>query len=339
MDLSPLLDVSDGIKFQMSKVEHAEDELTAEQPGLSLPLETNSPNDDSFDAPPPRLSVLIGDEEYTMRSIEVPRGEPQRSNFSRESFEHTRELDHSGYVGTPGQEEALLLGDDDSVIRPVIGAGAEGDSRLTHRMELGGNTKDLWQSLSGIAAQENNLFTGAESGQLVHANAFLPFVLDIPNIDPIHCHRDSLGPPAALHNGSSEVAGTCKFPDIETLQPEYLTSPANLKTRTRPFRVPSASEKTKEHIVRKRRKSNLLKLSYHGIAYAPVPHGIYKKIATTYAGELGNRRCRLNKDTLNEIIDAGALFFEQLSADLKMFAKQAGRKTINETDVVAVIDR
>jgi len=54
---------------------------------------------------------------------------------------------------------------------------------------------------------------------------------------------------------------------------------------------------------------------------------------------LGNSKTKLNKETLNAIMQASDWFFEQVSDDLEAYSKHAGRKTIEESDVVTLMAR
>lgn len=82
-----------------------------------------------------------------------------------------------------------------------------------------------------------------------------------------------------------------------------------------------------------------VKISKHGIQYPSLPAGVVKKLATTYARTSGNSKTKISKDTLNAIVQASDWFFEQVSGDLSAYAKHAGRKTIDESDVVTLMKR
>jgi histone H3/H4 len=53
----------------------------------------------------------------------------------------------------------------------------------------------------------------------------------------------------------------------------------------------------------------------------------------------GNGNVKLNKDTLEAIMQASDWFFEQVGDDLGAYAQHAGRKTIDENDVVTLMKR
>ncbi|KAL9126589.1 MAG: hypothetical protein Q9217_004381 [Psora testacea] len=309
-----------------------EDEDYSEKPSLerqtlSLVIERNGSNDDSFNATPPRLSMPIGDEEQTMRSIEVARGEAERSRLSRESFGNTQKSDRFDDVSALGVEGASKLGTVDRVIPPIIDEELDEGSRLTHRMDFGGDTEDLRQTLPQDAGQRDALLSATEPDQHIQADTYSSFVLDIPDFDPQFSKAKAIEPANSLCEEPLKLAEMEQASEEDPLQSEVFACPVAL------------AEPSRKPIVRKLRKSNPLKYSRHGITYTALPPGITKNIAATFARSIGNRRSRVNKDTLDAIVEAGDLFLEQLSGDLELFAKHAGRKTIDEMDVMTVMKR
>lgn len=81
------------------------------------------------------------------------------------------------------------------------------------------------------------------------------------------------------------------------------------------------------------------KLSRYGIPVPRLPSGIVKKLATRFSRGGGGGKSRISKDTLAAIEQATEWYFEQASDDLSTYAKHAGRKTIDETDVVTLMRR
>jgi histone H3/H4 len=81
------------------------------------------------------------------------------------------------------------------------------------------------------------------------------------------------------------------------------------------------------------------KLSHHGVPVPSLPSGIVKKLAARFA-RTGNRsNTRITKETLAAIEQASDWFFEQASEDLTMYSTHAGRRTIDESDVAALMRR
>jgi len=82
-----------------------------------------------------------------------------------------------------------------------------------------------------------------------------------------------------------------------------------------------------------------VKLSKHGIEYPSLPIGVVKNLATSFARTAGSSKSGLNKETLDAIMQASDWFFEQASEDLGKYAGHAGRKTIDESDVITLMTR
>lgn len=81
------------------------------------------------------------------------------------------------------------------------------------------------------------------------------------------------------------------------------------------------------------------KLSRHGIPVPLLPTGVVKRIATRFARTGAGSKAKINKETLAAIEQASEWFFEQASEDLATYSRHAGRKTIDESDVVALMRR
>jgi histone H3/H4 len=99
------------------------------------------------------------------------------------------------------------------------------------------------------------------------------------------------------------------------------------------------SEAISQTVGRKVARKKKFKVSKHGIQYPSLPAGVVKKLATTFARTAGNSKAKLNKETLEAIMQASDWFFEQISDDLGAYSKHAGRKTIDESDIVTLMAR
>ncbi len=87
------------------------------------------------------------------------------------------------------------------------------------------------------------------------------------------------------------------------------------------------------------REPRSMKKSRDGVPYPSFPAWITKKIASVFALSLGNKSTTIDKDILEAIDKATDQYFEQLSNDLGTLANHAGRKKIDESDVIAVMRR
>ena len=97
-------------------------------------------------------------------------------------------------------------------------------------------------------------------------------------------------------------------------------------------------EHSKKNSIRKKNPKPQ-KMSKLGISYPTMPIGVVKRIATLHASRVGAKKARLKKDSLKAIMQASDWFLEQVGDDLGTFAKHAGRKTINESDVMILMRR
>ena len=86
-------------------------------------------------------------------------------------------------------------------------------------------------------------------------------------------------------------------------------------------------------------KKRKVKVSKHGIPCPSLPAVVVKKLATTFARTSGNSKAKISKETLEDIMQASDWFFEQVSDDLGAYAAHAGRKTIDESDIVTLMAR
>ncbi|KAK8016288.1 hypothetical protein PG993_014477 [Apiospora rasikravindrae] len=85
------------------------------------------------------------------------------------------------------------------------------------------------------------------------------------------------------------------------------------------------------------RKKPGKKISKHGIEYKSLPQGVVKRLATTFAKTAGMGKAKISPDTLDAIMQATDWFMEQLGDDLQAYAKHAGRKTIDESDMITLM--
>lgn len=82
-----------------------------------------------------------------------------------------------------------------------------------------------------------------------------------------------------------------------------------------------------------------IKLSRHGIQYPSLPVGVVKRIAQTFAQGNAAGKTKLSPDAVAALSTASDWFFEQVSIDLERYSKHAGRKTIDESDMLLLMKR
>lgn len=81
------------------------------------------------------------------------------------------------------------------------------------------------------------------------------------------------------------------------------------------------------------------KLSRHGIPVPNLPSGVVKRLAMRFARAGAAKKAKISKESLAAIEQASEWFFEQASEDLATYAKHAGRRTIDESDVMTLMRR
>lgn len=92
-------------------------------------------------------------------------------------------------------------------------------------------------------------------------------------------------------------------------------------------------------IQKKNPKKKKINVSKYGIPVPSLPAGVVKKLATNFARTSGNSKAKLNKEALAAIMQASDWFFEQVAGDLAAYAEHAGRKGIDESDVITLMKR
>lgn len=81
-----------------------------------------------------------------------------------------------------------------------------------------------------------------------------------------------------------------------------------------------------------------IKISKYGIEYPSLPPAVVKRLAQNFA-KAGGIKGKITPDAMKSIMQASDWFFEQMSEDLQAYAKHAGRKTIDESDVLTLMKR
>jgi histone H3/H4 len=81
-----------------------------------------------------------------------------------------------------------------------------------------------------------------------------------------------------------------------------------------------------------------IKVSKYGIEYPSLPPAVVKRLAQNFAKASGAKG-KITPDAMKSIMQASDWFFEQLGEDLQAYSKHAGRKTIDESDVLTLMKR
>ena len=125
--LRPLFTTTERESASLLEDECSQDSLIREQPSLSLEIGYHDSKQQ------PRLSMGTGDEEQTMRSIEIARREVRRGRLSRESDVDKRLSDR---VHTANMADASKLSVDDNSIPPSTNREVDENSDPDDRLLL-----------------------------------------------------------------------------------------------------------------------------------------------------------------------------------------------------------
>ena len=89
----------------------------------------------------------------------------------------------------------------------------------------------------------------------------------------------------------------------------------------------------------KKRKKREFKVSRSGVEYPSLPTAVIKRVVSGFAGTNGSGNAKINRETVAALSQATDWFFEQVSEDLASYSEHAGRKTIDEADVITLMRR
>ena len=176
-----------------------------------------------------------------------------------------------------------------------------------------GEIEDLWRAMSKANDPRDGRLSRMQQVRKLERGLHSPFTLDIPELQSGRSLAEE------THTGEQQL--TCI--DEEPEQSVLNVRPAQGKATTK---------------IGRRAKRPLNKSS-DGVPCPSFPVGITRKIASTFARSLSSRSTKIDKETLEAITEVTDQYFDQLSKDLGVFADHAGRKNIDESDVVAVMRR
>ncbi|KAI1120187.1 centromere kinetochore component CENP-T-domain-containing protein [Nemania abortiva] len=306
-----------------------DDDFPIERPRFSLPL--GPEEDDEEDLKPPRLSGLEEDN-YTMQSIELPR-RAITDNTIRSSLGSMRYSDYmgpdirsdddgidSGFFPPPAfDDSAEVVMDEPAVIERL-------DADEARRQTLGGDS----------------VFGAIEIPDIGNETTFVMAPVESPVREPTVTEGlEGLGSDNAPLDMDDDDDGHVNEPmdmpdfDIEEEQ-EDIDDAAENNISTIEETALSRIVKQAPHRGLKRTKGK--KISRYGIEYPSLPTNVAKRLATTCAKTAGFKG-KISPDTLDAIMQATDWFFEQLGDDLSAYAKHAGRKTIDESDMITLMRR
>ncbi|KAI1337127.1 hypothetical protein F5Y15DRAFT_408218 [Xylariaceae sp. FL0016] len=307
-----------------------DDDFPIERPRFSLPLGPEDDDDDG-DLKPPRLSGLE-DENYTVQSIEMPRraiSETPLSRFDRESLGMARMSDYagpefqsddvgidSGFFPPPALDESEDVVLDEQAMFERLDADDPRRQTIGRESAFGsivlpdlGNESTFVMAPAESPTREQPTMEGIEEEN----------IFDDMNDDD---GNEPLEPMRELDSDE----------DDDQLPNETMASETAVDLTV----GHTVDLSSKGHA---RRKKVGKKISRHGIEYPSLPPNVVKRLATTFAKIAGYSKAKISPDTLDAIMQATDWFFEQLGDDLSAYASHAGRKTIDESDMVTIMRR
>jgi histone H3/H4 len=204
---------------------------------------------------------------------------------------------------------------------------------------------DSNRETTGTLRGRNSLVSGRESDIrpeiLAADDTEITFVLTVPQRDP--SQEPSIEPPleSPYFENNKGPDGEDDVEELEEVDdgaepqssPKGLSGDISMQDMTQQDLY--GADAQQKRVVRKKK----LKISKHGIQYPSLPPGVVKKLATSFARTAGSSKAKISKETLDAIMQASDWFFEQVSDDLGAYAKHAGRKTIDESDIVTLMAR
>ena len=176
-----------------------------------------------------------------------------------------------------------------------------------------GETEDSRQAMHIIYDHRQDYVSGMQQAHGLEGGVRSPFILNIPELQTRHSSAKATNPDEHQLEGLDEGS-----------EHNLLDVRANNTNAT----IDSARKPPKP-----------MKKSYRGFPYPSFPSGITKRIASTFARSIDSKSTTINKDALKAVSEATDQYFGQLSNDLGIFATHAGRKKIDQSDVIAVMRR
>lgn len=349
----PEMQEAEGPRLPFTRLNDVDDEPAPTRPRLSMAIGENDDEDDSL-LLPPHSDALLDDDNMTMRSVELPRravSEQPGVRLSRGSFGSIRYSDQfdrtmgdperfdSSFIQGNFDDEGPFLQDDPSILsertgtldlRGAFAAGRSSDVR-------GPFEDDEHEATFAFAVPiREDMATSAQAANVGVPRRSIGPALEGTEVEdeeevqsePEVEEDEDLEQEVELeHEGEVEDE---EHSDIDQIDPTVdMTMNDTVMTDTQ--------LSTQE--VQKPKAKKTIRVSKHGIQYSSLPTGVVKKLATTFARTGGSGSGKLSKDALAAIMQATDWFFEQVSDDLGAYAEHAGRKTIDENDVMTLMKR
>jgi histone H3/H4 len=316
------------------------------QPRMSLSRREMT-DDDSFHEAPPRMSVAPEDYEVEGSRRALQRRDRESiGNFDLADFEAIEEEmieesegdDHEDFddAGNDVDFTQLEPGDNETTRNLRALMDTEADEDVDGGYSFGGNTdgEPTFQFRIAERSRLSNAFdlnANANPDEEEEADAGV----DESIIAPMSPFPD----PDDMEDEEDE-----QNPDITRVSLHDTQITSRLADMERALRIPNTSplpedvQQVIDSVIVEPKSKKALHRSKLGLEYPSLPAGVVKKLAGTFSKSFGGNG-KINKETLDAIMEASDWFFEQVSEDLSAYADHAKRKTIEEADVITLMKR
>lgn len=164
--------------------------------------------------------------------------------------------------------------------------------------------------------------------------ADMSFALDIPNF---------VAPDVQIADDDDDFAGGFELPQLE--EDELTSDPRDLTLEAACAKAPLELGAIKHHLLdaMNAKAKSTTRTAKLRKPRAPnrnsLPKGVVKRVAMSFLRSPSGKNGRLKKGALDAILTASDWFFEQASEDVSAYAEHAGRKVIDESDVLMLARR
>ena len=296
--------------------DQSESEAELPRPRLSMKIE-DLDEDDSFQAPPSRRSGPSDDGIHTERSVEVPRRAYSEMSVARGSLGSIRISERfDDFMGLEEAEFTGITAAASEFSDGLINAGDEGYLYVTMIVStvltlVSGPSEDYDNVFDDEAGVQTAQFSDKRSRNLFEQGGDTSFAFDIPvnAVIDLPIVRTSRG----QDNNANHILALSQTDNVRApMTDRHLV--VEQAPRPKSQRKPRHSTQS-------------------------LSAGTVKKLAASFVRSSSTQKSKINKETLGPIMQASDWFFEQIGNDLGAYAEHAGRKTIDDTDVIMLMKR
>ncbi|KAK3298341.1 centromere kinetochore component CENP-T-domain-containing protein [Chaetomium fimeti] len=306
-----------------------DDEELPKRPRLSLPI-GDEDDDDSDDIQPHRSVVFDDDNNFTLQSIEMPRRAISEQPGGRFSMGSTRMSDYFNNMNDMLHSEDIGV---DSGFFPPTAVLDEGG--ITMGLDELPSPERLDSDDRRDFGRESDFGIEIPVGEINESTFMIaPQVEESPDRPVADDDQPMYDDYAPLVDQRSD-----DFDDEDLLGEVPALEDEPTEGRTAALQDETGFETAT--ITRAEARGSMkrtIKVSKYGIEYPSLPPTVVKRLAQNFA-KAGGIKGKITPDAMKSIMQASDWFFEQMGEDLQAYAKHAGRKTIDESDVLTLMKR